>query len=396
VDPRIEVPVAVPEELAEELEKKLGYVAEGVISASYDPVLKQVSIELVSRDAKKVEQVRATVREIAATLTSSYRPGLRKRVGFRKASHPGKADPHPALSREGELKEFGRGRLGVGPKVMALIHAIDALILDKFSQFAPVEYQFPSLISAEVLDRCRYLKNFPASLSLVAHLREDLSVLQKFAGSVRWEMDHLVFPREALSPFGLLLAPSVCFHWYAWLQGENLANERTITAVGKCFRYESNSLLGLERLWDFTMREVVFVGVPMDVRTRRDAALRAGESVLEALDLSYELVTATDPFFLDSYSVQAAFQQGFELKHEFLCPLAYRGKNLAVGSVNYHQDFFGRSFNITVGDAPCHTGCIGFGLERLALAVLAQHGTETKHWPAALQEALRGWSKADQ
>jgi seryl-tRNA synthetase len=148
---------------------------------------------------------------------------------------------------------------------------------------------------------------------------------------------------------------------------------------------------GLERLWDFAMREVVFVGEQADVVRRRDAALGAGQSLLEQLDLSYELVTAADPFFIDSYAVQAAFQRGFELKYEFLCPLAYRDRKLAIGSVNYHQDFFGRSFDITLAEAPCHTACVGFGLERLALAVLAQHGTDPKHWPSPLQEAVGRW-----
>ncbi len=359
---RGDVAVEVPDELSEEFEKKLAYVAEGVTSASYDPVMKRVTFALAHGAAKRTDQVAATIREIAAKLVTSYRPGLRRRVASREASSPGAADPHPILSDEGELKEFGRGRFGLGPKMTALVRALDDLILAEFAEFAASVHQFPSLISGEVLDRCRYLRNFPASLSLVTHLREDLTVLQGFAAAVRWDADHLEFPKEALSSFDVLLAPSVCFHWYAWLQGERLVRERVITAIGKCFRYESTSLSGLERLWDFTMREVVFVGDPADIARRRDAALRAGESLLEALDLSYEIVTATDPFFIDSYAVQAAFQRGFELKYEFLCPLAYRGKQLAIGSVNYHQDFFGRSFDITLAGVPCHTGCIGFGL----------------------------------
>ena len=32
--------------------------------------------------------------------------------------------------------------------------------------------------------------------------------------------------------------------------------------------------------------------------------------------------------------------------------------------------------------------CIGFGIERLALAVLAQHGTEPKDWPRVLREPV--------
>jgi len=43
-----------------------------------------------------------------------------------------------------------------------------------------------------------------------------------------------------------------------WLAQSELLQPRVITAMGKCFRYESSNLSGLERLWDFNMREIVF------------------------------------------------------------------------------------------------------------------------------------------
>jgi seryl-tRNA synthetase len=62
---------------------------------------------------------------------------------------------------------------------------------------------------------------------------------------------------------------------------------------------------------------------------------------------------------------------------------------LAVGSYNYHQDFFGRHLNISLpGGSPIHTGCVAFGLERMAYAFLAQFGLDQKHWPRAVREAL--------
>jgi seryl-tRNA synthetase len=61
--------------------------------------------------------------------------------------------------------------------------------------------------------------------------------------------------------------------------------------------------------------------------------------------------------------------------------LPYSGKKLAAGSSNYHQDFFGRSFDIEAGGASAHTGCLAFGLERMALAFVAQHGVHEKNWP---------------
>ena len=382
----LELTVAVPPDLAEEFEKKLAYVAEDLTRASYDWRGGRVRLEFTDASGISPEIVEPRVREIASKLTALFQPGFRRSlVRHERRPHGFRSDPHPILLREGELKEFGPGRLGLGPRLVALLQALDSLVLERFGRFEASAHQFPSLISGEVLDRCRYLRNFPASLTLVTHLREDLAILQRFASQVRWVEGRLDVLPEAPSPFSVLLAPSVCFHWYAWLGGETLTRARTITALGKCFRYESTTLSGLERLWDFSMRELVFAGDAEQVLNWRTAILETARLLLEELDLDFEIATATDPFFVDSFAGQAAFQRGFELKYELLCTLPYRGNQLAVGSINYHQDFFGRSFAIDVDGSPSHTACIGFGLERLALAVLAQHGTDSGSWPHTLR-----------
>jgi seryl-tRNA synthetase len=385
----LEVAIEVPAELADEFDKKLAYLAEGVESASYDSERRLVRVQLGDDSTRPDEVLKRRVLEIAEKLTGGYQPGFRRRLAHRvRASGSEFPDPHPVLLAEGELREFGRGRFGFGPKLVKLLRTLDTLVVDHFQRLKPRAHQFPSLISGEVLDRCRYLRNFPASLTLVTHLREDLGILQDFASTVRWDGASLTFPVESASHCEVLLAPSVCFHWYAWIAGERLRAPVTITAVGKCFRYESTTLSGLERLWDFSMREVVFVGDADWIASSRAEALDEGRAVLEELDLDYEIATAGDPFFIDSYASQTAYQRGFDLKYELLCPLKYRGKQLAVGSVNYHQDFFGRSFDIEYEKRPCHTACIGFGLERLALAVIARHGWSPSGWPSVLRSGF--------
>jgi seryl-tRNA synthetase len=138
------------------------------------------------------------------------------------------------------------------------------------------------------------------------------------------------------------------------------------------------------------MREIIFVGPADYVLASRRTLVDLSARFLDELGMAYEISTATDPFFVDGYAAQAAYQQGFELKFELLAPLPYSGKKLAVGSINYHQDFFGRSFAIRTGQQEvAHTGCIGFGYERLALAFVAQHGLDEKNWPAAVTSRIK-------
>jgi seryl-tRNA synthetase len=160
--------------------------------------------------------------------------------------------------------------------------------------------------------------------------------------------------------------------------------------VGNCFRYESNNLTSLERLWNFTMREVIFVGSKEFVLDSRETARQRMRRTFEEIGLAYRVESATDPFFIGEFRKQSVFQSAFQLKFEIRARLPFKESTLAVGSYNYHQNFFGRHLNITLPDgSPAHTGCVAFGLERMAYAFLAQHGLEPEGWPEAVREALK-------
>jgi hypothetical protein len=38
--------------------------------------------------------------------------------------------------------------------------------------------------------------------------------------------------------------------------------------------------------------------------------------------------------------------------------------------------------------SPAHTGCIAFGLERIAFAFLAQYGLDIQLWPETVRKAI--------
>ena len=162
------------------------------------------------------------------------------------------------------------------------------------------------------------------------------------------------------------------------------------TAVGNCFRYESTNLTSLERLWNFTMREVIFVGPKDFVLENREKSRRFMQTIFKDIGLVYHVETANDPFFVGEFRKQAAFQTAFQLKYEIRAALPFKSSTLAVGSYNYHQNFFGRHLNITLSDGePIHTGCTAFGLERMVYAFLAQFGFDQKDWP----RVVRDWVK---
>ncbi|HEX6545356.1 MAG TPA: hypothetical protein VF023_03540, partial [Bryobacteraceae bacterium] len=65
----------------------------------------------------------------------------------------------------------------------------------------------------------------------------------------------------------------------------------------------------------------------------------------------------------------------------------------AVSSFNFHQQHFGSAFGIQLHHGGvASTACLGFGLERITLALFKAHGMDTSDWPAAVRENL--WPEA--
>jgi seryl-tRNA synthetase len=187
-----------------------------------------------------------------------------------------------------------------------------------------------------------------------------------------------------------MLSPTVCHHLYLALAGETLpSGGLTATAECHCFRYESSNMVSLERLWNFTMREIVFVGEPDFVADGLDEVRRLAQPIFADLGLAYSIETASDPFFVDTFRDQTSFQNAYLLKFEIRALLPFKDDTIAAGSYNRHLDFFGRELDIRLADgSPAHTGCVGFGFERLCLAFVAQHGPDPVHWPDPVRQHL--------
>jgi seryl-tRNA synthetase len=97
---------------------------------------------------------------------------------------------------------------------------------------------------------------------------------------------------------------------------------------------------------------------------------------------------AADPFFGRAGRLLAASQREQALKFEILAPV--RGPEpTAIASFNYHRDHFAATYGITMEDGEvAHTACLGFGLERVVLALLAEHGYALAEWPAEVRREL--------
>jgi seryl-tRNA synthetase len=222
-------------------------------------------------------------------------------------------------------------------------------------------------------------------VTFAPHLREDVDSLRAVSAAPQHDehafLEHLRPPRHVLSP-------AICFHTYLGLADRQLDGPRTVTAVGRCFRYESSNFTTLERVWDFTLREIIFVGPKGWVEERRERALAETQRLVEELGLDGWIETASDPFFVNNFVAKRFFQLMTRTKYELQLGLPADGRSLAAASFNLHQDFFGKSFGIAIDGGFAATGCVGFGLERWVWALFCQLGPAIAAWPASVRRAL--------
>ena len=132
-------------------------------------------------------------------------------------------------------------------------------------------------------------------------------------------------PRQSLAPPKVMLSPTVCHHLFYALAGKQIRKEGMIvTAYGNCFRYEASNMVSLERLWNFTMREIIFVGEETFVKKGLDSVRGGLRKIFSDLGLAYKIETASDPFFIGSFKNQTAYQNALELKFEVRALLQFR------------------------------------------------------------------------
>ena len=136
------------------------------------------------------------------------------------------------------------------------------------------------------------------------------------------------------------------------------------------------------RLQMFHQREMVRLGEPETVIAWRDGWRDRAISLLRVSDWMRSFDVAADPFFGRQGRMLAASQREQALKFEVLVQIA-GDEPTAVASFNYHHDHFtaDRTGSAMAGGHVAHTACLGFGLERITLALFHTHGLDAARWP---------------
>ncbi|ACL59290.1 amino acid--[acyl-carrier-protein] ligase [Methylobacterium nodulans] len=266
----------------------------------------------------------------------------------------------------------------------AVVEALQALISRQREEGTEV-FRFPPVMSRHQIETHGYLKSFPNLLGCV-------SCLEGGEAEIRGAVDRHYAGgdwTESLAAADLVLTPAACYPVYpiAAARGAVPARGYRFDVACDCFRREPSR--DLDRLQSFRMREYVRVGTPEQIQDFRQRWLETAKGLADRLGLAYEVAQASDPFFGRVGQLMALNQLEQALKFELLVPLRGDGPATACMSFNYHREHFGTTWNLRdASGAPAHTGCVAFGIDRLAVALFATHGLEVAEWPQAVRETL--------
>jgi seryl-tRNA synthetase len=245
--------------------------------------------------------------------------------------------------------------------------------------------RFPPVMSRRDLEKSGYLKSFPNLLGCVCALHGTEVEIRQAAERRETGGDWT----GSLGPADLVLAPAACYPVYplAASRGSVPREGLRFDVACDCFRLEPSR--HLDRLQSFRMREYVFIGAPEQVVDFRQRWIARAHELAGALGLTRSIAPASDPFFGRVGRVIAVSQLQQSLKLELLVPVRSAEEPTACMSFNYHREHFGAIWGLK-NDAGnvAHTGCIAFGMDRLALALFSTHGLDVEKWPAPVRAAL--------
>jgi len=245
--------------------------------------------------------------------------------------------------------------------------------------------RFPPAMAREGFERSGYMKNFPHLAGTVHCFCGDDRAHHGLLGAIERGEDWTA----GQGATDLVLTPAACYPVYPIVAGRGPidADGHLVDVASYCFRHEPS--LEPTRFQLFRMREYVRLGTADQVVAFRETWIERAQALVRALSLPFALDVANDPFFGRGGKLMADSQRAQALKFELLVPINDGADPTACISFNYHMTHFADTWGLRVADGTiAHTACVGFGMERLVLALLRHHGLDPAGWPGSVRATV--------
>jgi seryl-tRNA synthetase len=247
--------------------------------------------------------------------------------------------------------------------------------------------RFPPLLPRRQLESSGYLSSFPHLAGTVYAFDGDEVQARDQAARAA---EHGTWG-DFQNMTELALMPAACYPVYPAIAARGrLAPGGAFVDAGGAWVFRHEPSHDPARRQIFHQHELVRIGEPEAVLDWRDEWAQRGLDLLRGLGLDAELDVANDPFFGRRGRMLSANQRGERLKLELLVQIA-GPEPTALASFNHHREHFGTIYGLELSDGgTAHTACLGFGHERIVLALLRTHGLDPTSWPASVHAELSG------
>jgi seryl-tRNA synthetase len=383
----------VDSEVAGDIEKESVFVS---------PAIDRIFVNEDGRTARVVTRPGADLAEVKEKAQRFLDVMVKQVTGFeikvfidtkRKDQGPYHIGVNDELVKRGWMHDYGKGQVAYSGPLLKLAQLMNEKAGELYTKaFDAKDSHFPAMVDADTLHKCGYFDSHPNAVTFLGNVVEDFDAIEEFRRANSCSEGALLPKQDHIHIDGMCLNPAACFPCYPTLTGQDFEEGKAYTWLGRVFRYESRNINGLDRLYEFNVRELVFVGSEDYVRACRAKALPLVEELANFMDIDCQVQTATDPFFATVSAAKKFWQAAQEVKNEIKIPaLSNDGtkKMLACGSINLHGNFFGKRFGFTCANGePAQTGCVGLGIERWMLAAFTQHGFDEARWPEAVRNRI--------
>lgn len=274
------------------------------------------------------------------------------------------------------------GRSGLFERV---VDGINAAVSKVGDPDRPDVMRFPPGIGKWQLEQSGYLNSSPQLVgtvhSFAGNDADHRAMLETLAKGEDWTLGQRTTQ--------VALAPAACYGVYPAVgaRGRLPQEGALVDCYTYCFRHEPS--IDPARMQMFRQREHVRLGSEEQALAFRETWKERGQAIISSFALPFEMDIANDPFFGRTGRLLAASQREESLKFELLVPIHAKEHPTACVSFNYHRDLFGRAWKIEMAAGEtAHTACVGFGVERITLALFKHHGFAVEHWPAKVRDVL--------
>ena len=312
-------------------------------------------------------------------------------------------DPTEEMIKLGWLKQGPtKGKWFYRPQIATILRTMEKIAIKEVLK--PLGFQEiieSHIVPFDIWLKTGHLEGMPGEFYYVAEpATRDVEKWQRFVDltKITKEVSFDELNKNLSTPHsGICYAQCPVIYWS--FKGKTVSEESLPilvydkTAVSA--RYESGGRHGIERVDEFHRIEPVYIGTREQLLDLREKLLERYKNVFNNIfDIEWRMAWVTPWYMQQAGKIGDTNTQQDTGTIDFEAYIPYRGSRkesewLEFQNLSILGDKYIKTFNIKSQKSELWGGCSGIGLERWAIAFLAQKGLDPKEWPTGFKSYLK-------